>query len=270
MERTTTHYAKCPKVKVQCSNRNCLVTIPRCKLSEHRTTCPYESIVCKYVNIGCKYSSLRKDLDEHENDSKYHLQVAIDAVNLLQTKCSQNLVLASKTDQLEPPQTTFQFTDSLQRKTNNERIFSPPFYTDYGGYKMCIRVDANGCGDGKVIYISVSIFLMCGENDDHLSWPFTGTVTVELLNQLEDENHHSMSILFTSDCLEGQRVTDHERAPKGCGCQQYISHAALGHDAIKNCQFLRDDCLYFRFKVSQIVNPKPWLVTSGNFTSLYE
>ena len=263
LERTTSHYVKCPKVKVQCPNRNCLVTIPRCELSEHRTTCSYENIVCKYVNIGCKCSSLRKDLAEHENDSKYHLQVAIDAVNLLQTKCSQNLVLAGKTDQ-PVPQTTFQFTDFLQRKTNNEKIFSPPFYTDYGGYKMCIRVDVNGCGDGKETHISVYIFLMHGENDDHLSWPFTGTVTIELLNQLRNANHHSAKSVFT-DTKAGQRVVNSDRALSSCGYRTFISHSSLGYDAAKRCQYLLNDCLYFRVKVTRATTSKPWLVTASRF-----
>ena len=135
---------------------------------------------------------------------------------------------------------------------------------------MCIRVDADGKGDGKGTHVSVLVYLMRGQNDNHLPLPFTGTVAVELLNQLEDKNHHSTSIVFTLDCEEGKRVTDHERAPKGYGCQQCISHSSLGHDAIKNCQFLKDDCLYFRFKASQTINPKPWLVTCGNFTSLNE
>ena len=270
-ERTTTHLDKCPKVVVRCPNRNCFNKVPRCELAEHRATCAHESVPCKYANIGCKEPVLRKDLTKHESDSQCHLQMVIDAVNLLVTRCVQNVVPVSKTEESELTQTTFKFENFLQHKTTkNDTVYSPHFYSSPVGYKMCIRVDADGNGDGKGTHVSVLVYLMRGENDDHLSWPFTGTVTVELLNQLEDKNHHSMSILFTSDCEEGQRVTDHEMAPKGYGCQQYISHSSLGHDAIKNCQFLKDDCLYFRFKVSQIVNPKPWLVISGNFTSRNE
>ena len=38
--------------------------------------------------------------------------------------------------------------------------------------------------------VSMFAFLLKGENDDYLPWPFTGTVTVELLNQLEDKKFH--------------------------------------------------------------------------------
>jgi hypothetical protein len=86
--------------------------------------------------------------------------------------------------------------------TNSPALIStrlPAFYTSSKGYKMCIRVDANGDGDAEDTHVSVFTFLMKGENNDHLPWPFTGKVTVELLNQLEDKNHLSKSLTFTSD-----------------------------------------------------------------------
>ena len=53
---------------------------------------------------------------------------------------------------------------------------------------MCLEVYANGIADGKGTHVSVVACLMKGDNDDSLSWPFTGSVTFELLNQLEDKN----------------------------------------------------------------------------------
>ena len=258
-ERTTTHYDKCPKVKLQCLNKGCLDIILRCELSKHKSTCSYERVPCKYVNIGCKKAVLRKDLTEHENDSQHHLCLAIDAVNLLQTKYT---VLASKTDQLVSPKITFKFTKFLKHKTSNDVIYSPPFYTSYGGYKMCIRVDANGNGDSKGTHVAVFTYLMCGENDDDLSWPYTGTVTIELLNQLGNRNHYSLSTRFVSD--HGQRVVNHNfSAPgHGYGHRKYILHSSLDYDPIINCQYLKDDCLYFRLRAT---NPRQWLVTTGNF-----
>ena len=42
-----------------------------------------------------------------------------------------------------------------KRKTSNEQWYSSSFYTHLRGYKMCLRVDANGCGDGKGTHVSV-------------------------------------------------------------------------------------------------------------------
>ena len=67
---------------------------------------------------------------------------------------------------------------------------------------MCINVDANGCLDHTDTYVSVFACLMKGRNDDNLPWPFTGEVTVTLLNQLEDENHHSDTVTFPEDSDE--------------------------------------------------------------------
>ena len=65
-----------------------------------------------------------------------------------------------------------------------------------GGTKCGWRVYANGNGDGKGTHVSVFAHLMKGDNDDYLTWPFTGTVTFELLDQLESKNHHKMIARF--------------------------------------------------------------------------
>ena len=58
--------------------------------------------------------------------------------------------------------------------------FTRPFYTHRNGYKMQLNVDP--CKGNKSI--SVHCHLMKGENDDHLKWPYKGTITISLLNQL--------------------------------------------------------------------------------------
>ena len=97
---------------------------------------------------------------------------------------------------------------------------------------MCIlvHVDANGWGDGEGTHVSVYAYLMRGENDDHLPWPFTGTVTFELLNQLEDDNHHSNTMTFPHDDELSQRVVAIERASVGYGLPCYIPHIDLGYN----------------------------------------
>ena len=73
-----------------------------------------------------------------------------------------------------------------RRKASNEQWYSSSFYTHLRGYKMCLRVDANGCGDGKGTHVSVYAYLIRGEYDDLLKWPFQGSIVVQLCNQLED------------------------------------------------------------------------------------
>ena len=69
---------------------------------------------------------------------------------------------------------------------------------------------ANGSGVGKGTHVSVFTKLL---DDDQLHWPFLGTVTFELLNQLADDKHHS-------------RVVIHGAG----GCPQFLPHSSLCHD----------------------------------------
>ena len=121
LERTTTHYEKCPKVCIPCPNTNCLHQILRCEHSDHRKVCEFEIVSCKYVNIGCKTSIIRKDLAKHESNSHHHLQIAINAVNALQTKY---LALASNSSAYLGTGTssTFQLANFLKHKTINSDI----------------------------------------------------------------------------------------------------------------------------------------------------
>jgi TNF receptor-associated factor 4 len=211
-------------------------------------------VPCKYSVIGCTEKVERKDLAEHEGDRQHHLQLAVDSVQQQHIKIG-NIQAHSR----EMP-VLYKFTNFNQYKTANDRIYSPAFYTSPKGYKMCIRVYANGTGDSQGTHVSVYAYLMKGENDDYLPWPFTGTVTVELLNQLEDNNHHSRPMIFNSgnDC--SQRVMDEERPNLGWGRQKYISHSDLCHDSAKNCQYLKDDRLHFKISADAESSSTPWLI----------
>ena len=125
---------------------------------------------------------------------------------------------------------------------------------------MCIRVDANGAceGRGKGTRVSAYACIMKGDNDDSLTWPFTGSVKFELLNQLEDKNHYTHTTApFPADNVASKRVVEDERGT-GLGRQQFISHNELDYNSDKNCQYLKDDILIFRIIV-QVPDYKPWL-----------
>ena len=152
-----------------------------------------------------------------------------------------------------------------QHKEIQDRWYSPSFYIQSGSYKMCIRVDANGCGAGEGTHISVFAYLMCGKNDDNLSWPFTGKVTTTLLNQLEDKNHHTKAVEFPQEVHTkvNVRVVNSDRAHSGYARSEFISHNQLDYDAEQNCQYLKDDCLYFRIAARASDPLKPWLTCTN-------
>ena len=111
---------------------------------------------------------------------------------------------------------------------------------------MCLRVDADGNGAGKHTHVSVFTCLMCGEFDFQLKWPFRGTVTIQLVNQLEDKQHYEECYsydLAPEECAA--QVTDKERCD-GWGKHLFIPHTELGLDRTKNRRYLKADCLVFR------------------------
>jgi TNF receptor-associated factor 4 len=241
-------------VDVLCPNHGCKTQLKRRDYLKHRKECLFVKVHCKYSTIGCTVEVKRKDLDEHERDGQHHLQLAVDTVHQLQIKIG-NMQAQSR----EMP-VQYKFTNFNQHKTSRDTIYSPAFYTSPKGYKMCICVYANGNGDGENTHVSIFAYIMKGENDDYLPWLFTGTVTLELCNQLEDKNHHSRSVKFPSDNDYSQRVVDKERSSHGWGWPKYISHSDLGHNTAKNCQYLKDDRLHFKISVDAVSSSTPWLI----------
>ena len=147
----------------------------------------------------------------------------------------------------------FKMPEFKQHKSLNDIWYSPPFYTHPGGYKMCIEVDVNGFGDGENTQVSVFAYLMQGRNDDNLLWPFTGKVTITLLNQLADMNHYTRTVSFPQDDEATMRVVRGERSYTAYGFPKFIAHSRL------DAHYLKDDCLYFRIEVTPPKPLKPWL-----------
>ena len=259
-ERTTSHLETCPMMIVQCSNHDCDAIIFRCDVSTHSLTCDYEPVFCKYAEVGCEERPLRKDLKKHEDDAELHFPIVTEAVLTLKQKATkQTKEMAALKSMLSKRTSLFTFktVNFGQYKSKDKSFFSQPFYTFRKGYNMCMEVKANGMHYAKGTHVSVFACLMKGDNDDSLTWPFTGTVTVELLNQLEDRNHHKCSFNFLATDRFSQRVVDGETR-RGWGISPFIPHTKLDHQPDKNCQYLKDDTLVFRVS-AEAPNYKPWL-----------
>ena len=142
-------------------------------------------------------------------------------------------------------------TNFQKCKDKDQEFHSPPFYTSHLGYKMCLEIHPNGNGrDYWYTHVAVFACLMKGDNDDFLTWPFTGKVTFELLNQLEDKNHYMKTARFVNCKTIGERVM-HDGVGLGGGIAGFISHNNLGYHPTKNCQYLKDDMLIFRVFVQE-------------------
>ena len=151
----------------------------------------------------------------------------------------------------------FTMTEFEKHKRASDVWYSPPFYTHTHGYRMCIRVRVNSNWSRKGTHLAVHGWLMQGDFDDDLQWPFQGAITIQLLNQLKDSNHHTHTIKFTgtTDPDIISRVTSGERARSGWGTGIFLSHTQLGLNTDRNCQFLKDNQLKFRVSKATNLNP---------------
>ena len=192
----------------------------------------YAEVSCKYANIGFEVKLKRKDMRAHEEDDKIHLHLALGVVMELKDKNIQlqdtisqlqdtigrleyGLQLANykikfsskkrkKKNEQEIILMTFKLTD--YKVENDEEFMSPSFYTSPEGYHMSIKVHANGNCSGEGTHVSVFVYILEGRNDSKLKWPFIGSVKIELLNQLEDDNHHIKTVLYKME--HNRRVKD--------------------------------------------------------------
>ena len=264
---TTVHYTTCGDFPLSCP-AGCGKTIKRRNMESHLSTeCPGEYISCKYVIFGCDRAVKRREKETHFSDKALHFEKSMEsqlAMFTCQMKCFQSpthirpdvtsLPLSFRpwlqnTPTCYPrPPWVVKLEGFEEKKRNDYKWFSDPVYSHFGGYKMCLRIDPNGYGRGRGTHISVFVHLMKGDNDDNLKFPFKGRIVVSLLNQLEDKSHHIGEPWSPDRNVPEEysgRVTTGERR-NGWGYHQFIPHNDLNYNSDKNCQYLKNDCLFFR------------------------
>uniref|UniRef100_A0A1X7V582 RING-type E3 ubiquitin transferase n=1 Tax=Amphimedon queenslandica TaxID=400682 RepID=A0A1X7V582_AMPQE len=236
------HYAECPDLSIQCSNEGCNMIPRRRSQASHNETCPKAIVPCEYNTVGCEKRMKREEQEKHNEESiTAHLQLT-----------KKQLQVTKEQQQI--------FRHYFYKKKGNEIWYSPGFYISPGGYKISLRVDPNGNGDSKGTHIACYIYLEAGVHDDILEWPFQGVVTTELLNQLEDKNHWKNILSFHESTPEKCKQKVREGRSAGWGNPEFISHKELKYNPTTNCQYLKDDSLYFRVSVKATQKTKPWLV----------
>ena len=257
---TTTHFTVCEGIRLSCPAGCGRRGLVRGDMAQHLSTdCPNELVPCMFATAGCQQIVKRKDLHQHLQDKELHLDTFVSRYLSL-SHHYQDLLYGSTPNIPLPLRRWLQNTPTCyprppwvvevrgfqKKKKKNEVWFSDPVYSHFGGYKMCLRVDANGQFATRV---SVYVYLMRGGNDDNLKWPFKGTIKVSLLNQLEDGQHHTGLLWSDYDDVPERvcgRVTVGEKAGRGCGLSQFMSHQELCYPASRNCEYLKDDTLFFR------------------------
>ena len=196
-----------------------------------------------------KLKSAMEQMESNEkDDTAVTLKSIIEQITLINELNKEIAVKLEST--VVPVKRTFKITE-YEKKTHTRGVFhSQSFYSSIDGYKMSIGIDPSGSGAGKGTHVSVLVDILKGDHDDNLDWPFIGTFSIELLNQLEDDNHYCKTVNFTKE--------QNKRAGSNLGYGKFIPHSELSHNPFDNTQYLKDDTLYFRVSV-EVSGHKPWL-----------
>ena len=152
-------------------------------------------------------------------------------------------------DPLISIQSGAQFTLPEYSKHNqfNSSYWSPLFTTSPWGYRFGLAMrTVHTC---ETSYLSIAAFIVKGLHDDHLQWPFTGTIIIEFLNWLEDKDHYKKTIIIDAN-------KNFDRPTKKfigniTGDLKFISHSFL-ESSTTNTQYLYQDCI--RVRVQAIAN----------------
>ena len=193
-------------------------------------------------NITEQIILLQEILNKAVSHQQYHYQLS-DSV------WSTKLWLASEMfNQVAP--VIVKMSSFIKKVRNKEQWYSSPFFAFEEGYQMCLRIVAAGYGDGEGTHVSVYLHLMKGPHDDKLEqsghWPLRGTFTIELLNQLNDSDHHSRMVQFHHYLCRNcsKRVLEGVKASSGLGNSHFISHDTLFYHS--NNSYHKSDFLIFR------------------------
>ena len=136
----------------------------------------------------------------------------------------------------------FVMTDYYKHKKARDDWYSTPFYTGHRGYKLrlCVTIDdVLLAGDGT--HISVWVFLMRGEYDDSLEWPFSADITIKLVNWIKSQDGHEV-VMST---IPHDRLSVSEGKHLSPGIFKFIAYNEV-ESTTGFRQYLKNECLMFR------------------------
>ena len=128
---------------------------------------------------------------------------------------------------------------------------TPSFYTHRNGYKMCIRVFPYGYDECEGTHLCAATFLMAGDNDNKLQFPFRGSITLQILNQMSNgvDGNYERTFEYNdkTDDIMCERVPESESMNSGMAMYNFIPLDEL----LNNNKYLKHG--YLNLRVSKIV-----------------
>ncbi|KAL5497364.1 hypothetical protein EMCRGX_G013829 [Ephydatia muelleri] len=126
--------------------------------------------------------------------------------------------------------------------------YSAGFYTQLGGYKMCLEVNAAGTGEWSGKYISVGLHLMKGDYDGELTFPFCGEIAIQLLDR-KSNNHVTKSLIFDINSQKAGAKTNQNMNEENCDIPDFVAVEDIKQTYLENNNIL--------FRVVSVVSKAP-------------
>ena len=192
------HKDVCPKMPVPCPNNCQRRAIPQEELEVHLSvTCPRQLVSCSLAALGCQERVERGQLSAHLQKCSIQrvgtlAQLVLEQreeIRQLKEEIEQNnRAMMELNDSCYPAygQFTWRIRDIRDKiiVTRDDPasgvVYSPPFYTGEGGYKLCLCVYP--AGDSNQNCLSLYFVVMRGPYDEILPWPFQKRVLLTLFN----------------------------------------------------------------------------------------
>ena len=130
------------------------------------------------------------------------------------------------------------------------------FYSGRLGYSMSLTatVDQIGPNDEEDTYLSVFVYLLKGNYDDELKWPFTGYLVLQIVNWEDDHSHLEWTIRFNGHGTACAQVIDGERGEEGTVLENFVSLAELKRER-DGVRFWRKDDDSIKLRVQNVIYP---------------
>ena len=185
---TEKHYPICPQSLVDCPNHCPVEGLRKHQLEQHLNECSYQLLDCP--KIGCSVRLPRREMSKH----------TLQQHNLVLEETNQEVAITPLV-KISPylfnkVPIEFIIPNFDNMKETNAVWTSVPFSSHEMGYKLCLEVLPNGHESAQGSHVSFFFYLMKGEYDNDLVWPFEGHVVIELLNWRADKDHILTTITF--------------------------------------------------------------------------
>ena len=165
------------------------------------------------------------------------------------------LPLNEELKQLQQPLRTIKISQGIfpidfhvpySKEKQNAQNYSLDFYTHPQGYRMRIKVVPIG-KDAEETSLHVYRSFFRGDYDDRLKWPFLGKVIIQLINQVEDDNHKEVLIEYTkkTDAKYSDlgKLKTNRKSTEGLG-KVLAHHSDLwDDDSEARTQYVKENCI---------------------------